>query len=100
MDGKLEEFREQLAALIVSTAGDLHIQMQQLEKRMDERFDRIEARLDRQGGIIRAGSIWVDRMTRWSEAMDGVRSKMDERLRKLENGAPPANEPSPPPNKE
>lgn len=50
---------------------------------MDERFDRIEARLS---------SIWIDRITRWSERMDVLLSKMDARLR--ENGGGPPNPPS------
>lgn len=96
MSGELEELKEQLAAMIISFAGDLHVQMQQMETRITERLDRMEARLDRHGGMLRAGSIWIDRMTRWSEAMDEVLSKMDARLRNLENGASPSKKAMPP----
>jgi hypothetical protein len=100
MNRELQDVKEQLAAMIVSLGGELHVQIQQMETRISERFDRIEARLDRQGGLIRAGSIWTDRMTRWSERMDVVLSKMDARLRKLEDKSSARNTPSPPESKE
>lgn len=55
-------------------------------------FDRLEARLDRQGGLIRSGQTNIVRLNDWSEKIDqllATRDKrldeMDARLRRLED---------------
>jgi hypothetical protein len=51
MTPELEQLKEQLAALIVDTAGSLHTQMQEmiqsLETKVDKGFERLDARLGR-----------------------------------------------------
>ncbi len=65
MSPELVELKEQLAALIVDTAGSLHTQMQQ-------GFERVEARLGRHGGLIQGGSKALARLIEWSERMDEI----------------------------
>jgi BMFP domain-containing protein YqiC len=49
MTPELEQLKEQLAALIVDTAGSLHTQIQETERRlrteMQQGFERLDARL-------------------------------------------------------
>jgi hypothetical protein len=44
---------------------------------------RIEARLDRQGGIINGGARQVARLIAWSEEMDAMLSERDGRIEEL-----------------
>lgn len=57
------------------------------------RLDRMEARQDRQGGLLQGGSRAMTRVIEWSERADGLSAERDRRLealedrvRKLENG--------------
>ena len=45
------------------------------------RLDLIEARLDKQGGLLQSGSRWVNRLTQWSEKTDRFMMRQDETLR-------------------
>ena len=99
MSPELEELKEQLIAVIVDTAGSLHTQIQESEKRlrseMQQGFDRIDARLGRHGGLIQGGSKAITRLMEWSERVDEMIRVKDqeiaeirERLKRLENGKP------------
>jgi hypothetical protein len=48
------------------------------------RLDRIEVRLDRQGGLIRSGQTNLVRLNGWSEKMDQLLAARDKRLDELE----------------
>ena len=59
---ELKELEERLVNLITEVSASLHREMQGLEKKFDQRFDRLEAkfelqstRLDRQGALIQNG---------------------------------------------
>ena len=91
---KLEELKEQLIAVIVDTAGSLHTQIQESEKRlrseMHQGFDRIDARLGRHGGLVQGGSKAIARLITWSERVDELIrdqeiAEIRARLERLEN---------------
>ena len=46
-------------------------------------IQRIEARLDRQGGIINGGARQVTRLIAWSEEMDAMLAERDGRIEEL-----------------
>ena len=93
MSPDLVLLEERLATLIVNTAGDLHTQMQQMEGRINSRFDGIDARLDRQGGLLRSGQTNLVRLNDWSESVDKLigdlakrSGEIERRLERLEGG--------------
>ena len=97
MTPELEQLKEQLVAFIADTAGSLHTQMQEmgqrLERKMDQGFERLDARLGRHGGLIQGGSKAISRLIVWSERVDETIRVRDreiaeirERLKRLENG--------------
>lgn len=97
MTPELEQLKEQLAALIVDSAGSLHTQIQESERRvraeMQQGFERLDARLGRHGGLIQGGSKTISRLIQWSERVDELIRVRDqeiaeirERLKRLENG--------------
>lgn len=47
-------------------------------------IQRIEARLDRQGGIINGGARQVARLITWSEEIDAMLAERDGRITELE----------------
>ena len=62
-----------------------------LASEMREGFQRVEARLGRQGGIINGGARQVARLVEWSEKIDGIIADRDaviadlkQRVEKLE----------------
>jgi hypothetical protein len=77
---------------IVQLIGGLSTEMQAgFEKTHRElaavrdRLDHIEARLDKQGGLLQSGSRWVNRLNQWSERMDHPALKHTESLRDHES---------------
>jgi hypothetical protein len=48
-------------------------------------IQRIEARLDRQGGIINGGARQVARLVTWSEEIDAMLAERDGRIAALEH---------------
>jgi len=97
MTPELEQLKEQLAALIVDSAGSLHTQIQETERRlhteMHQGFARLDARLGRHGGLIQGGSKAISRLIQWSERVDELIRVRDqeiaeirERRKRLENG--------------
>jgi hypothetical protein len=60
---------------------------------VSDRLDAMAARLDRQGGLLRAGQTNLVRLNDWSEKIDQALAERDKRidelearLRRLENG--------------
>lgn len=82
---------EQIVRLLTEIKGSLEREMTGLREVISTRFDAQAARLDRQGGFIRSGSVWSSRMDQWPERIDTLIEQRDrqiaeipERLRKLE----------------
>lgn len=69
-------------------------EIRDLKEHVDDGFDRIESRLDRQSGWLRSGQTNLVRLNTWSEDIDQLVTSRDKRLdkleariRKLENGS-------------
>jgi exonuclease VII large subunit len=75
---------EQLAQLISGVSESLHREMHVCFTRMNERFDLIETRMNRQGALIQTGSRWTTRMAAWSERIDRLLSERDKKIADLE----------------
>jgi DNA repair protein RadC len=65
---------------IHGVGAQLHTQIQEVV----ERLDRMEARLNLQGGLIQGGSRAITRMIEWTESGDMTFSRYDRRLAILE----------------
>jgi hypothetical protein len=50
---------------------------------MDARFDTQATRLDRQGGLLNAGSRWSSRMDSWAEKIDAAMESKDREIADL-----------------
>ena len=68
-------------------------EMHQEFERVNARLDRMEARQERQGGLLQGGGRAMTRVIEWTERADGAWAERDRRLdaledrvRKLENG--------------
>src|SRR5438105_6292710 len=61
-------------------------ELQNLGQQTNNRLDAIQARLDRQGGLLRSGTIWTARMNEWAERIDGLVDNLQRRLDHLERG--------------
>lgn len=95
-DQALLEFFESLSREIGGVRDSLSGEIASLRADVKSGFDRIEARLARQGGIINGGSRQVARLIEWSEKIDTMIAERDEviadlrqRLEKLEGQRPP-----------
>jgi hypothetical protein len=75
---------EQLAHLISGVSESLHREMHVGFTRMNERFDLIETRMNRQGALIQTGARWTTRMSAWSEQIDRLLSERDKKIADLE----------------
>jgi hypothetical protein len=80
----LQSMKEDLLGHIHDVGAQLHIQIQEVDGRLAEWFDRIEARMDRQGGLIQGGSRTITRMIEWTEGADTTFSRYDRRLADFE----------------
>ena len=63
--------------------GSLSREIGTLRTETKDGIQRIEARLDRVGGIINGGSRQVSRLIAWSEEMDAMLSERDGRIEEL-----------------
>jgi len=63
--------------------GSLSREINALRAESRDAFRRIEARLDRQGGIINGGARQVARLIAWSEEIDAMQAERDGRLEEL-----------------
>jgi len=71
---------ENVIHLIESLTAEMHAEFAD----MKARFDRQDARLARQGGLLQGGARATARMVEWSERADDLWATRDERLRQLE----------------
>ena len=55
-----------------------------LTQSLSDRLDGITARMDRQGGWMRAGQTNLVRLNDWSERIDSLLAKRDKRIDELE----------------
>jgi chloramphenicol 3-O-phosphotransferase len=63
--------------------GSLSREIGALRTETRDGFRRVEARLDRHGGIINGGARQVARLITWSEEMDAMLSERDGRIEEL-----------------
>jgi hypothetical protein len=73
-----------LVELITSMKDSLESEIHSFRDDVIRRLDRIEVRLDRQGGLIRSGQTNLVRLNGWSEKMDQLLAARDKRLDELE----------------
>lgn len=74
---------DRLHELIVSVKESLEKEIHSFRDDMTARFDMQAARLDRQGGMIRAANVWLFRMTDWSEKIDSQLEAKDRQIADL-----------------
>ena len=82
-----EELQKSFTSVIEHIHGigaQLHVQIQEVDTRLGERLDRIESRLDRQGGLIQGGSRAITRFIEWTESADTTFARYDRRLADIE----------------
>jgi hypothetical protein len=88
LTARLERGESALVEHIQSVGGSLHTQMQEMENRLTATFEStrqaVQARLDRQGGLLRGGSIQITRLLEWSERVDEIIASRDKRIEDLE----------------
>jgi chromosome segregation ATPase len=77
---EMSSMKEDLLEHIHGVGAQLHTQIQELV----ERLDHMEARQDRQGGILQGGGRAMTRFIDWSESADITFNRYDRRLRELE----------------
>ena len=65
------------------TLFDLFGSLSREIREVKDGIQRIEARLDRQGGIINGGTRQVARLIAWSEEMDAMLAQRDGRIEEL-----------------
>ena len=81
--------------LFDSLKRELKQDLQQELQPVKDALERIETRLNRQGGLIQGGARQISRLATWSEDIDEQLADRDRRIeelarrvRKLENGKP------------
>jgi hypothetical protein len=84
MGPDLEQLSERLTQLISSVSESLHREMHDGFRQMTERFDLMETRLNRHGGLLQTGARWSARMTAWCEDTDKSLIDRDKRISDLE----------------
>jgi hypothetical protein len=79
------------ARLLTDIKESLEREIHDFRSEMRTRFDDQAARMDRQAGILRAGTTWTKRMDDWAEKVDRALDAKDrqiaeltERIRRLE----------------
>lgn len=93
LENRIHANTELLTSVSESLQREMHAGFEQLAARMD----LMERRLDRHGSLLQTGARWTARMATWSERVDKgdsqreIRiSNMENRVRKMEEGRPPA----------
>jgi hypothetical protein len=80
----LEAAIDKVIEHIHGVGAQLHGQIQAVDTRLGERLDRMEARLDKQGGLIQGGSRAITRFIEWTESADTTFTRYDRRLADIE----------------
>src|SRR5580704_791997 len=81
------DFKAEISAVKVDLLEHIHGVGAQLHTQIQEvveRLDRIEGRLDLQGGLLQGGSRAITRFIGWSEKTDTTFARYDRRLTKIE----------------
>jgi len=76
--------REQLDESLERVMNNLLFEIRQSRDHMDTRFRGIEARLDRQAGLIQSGTRAMLRFDRWSDTADERIIEMPDHIQSLE----------------
>lgn len=84
INGAINGAKDVMIEHINGVGGQLHTQIQEVDTRLAERFDRMEARMDRQGGLLQGGSRAITRMIEWTESADSTFGRYDRRRAALE----------------
>lgn len=83
-DQTLLDLFDSLKREFESAVGEFQERLTLEIRPVKDALERIETRLDRQGGIIQGGTRHVARLITWSEEMDQLLAKRDRRLDELE----------------
>src|SRR5438445_737127 len=74
---EMSVMKEDLLEHIHAVGAQLHTQLQEV-------VDRMDARIDRHGGLIQGGARAITRMVEWTETADTTLSRYDRRLAEFE----------------
>ena len=77
LKAEMAAMKEDLLEHIHGVGAQLHTQLQEV-------VDRMDARLDRHGGLLQGGSRAIARMIEWTETADTTLSRYDRRLAEFE----------------
>ena len=77
LNAEMAAMKEDLREHIHGVGAQLHTQFQEV-------VDRMDARLDRHGGLLQGGSRAITRMIEWTESADTTFSRYDRRLAEFE----------------
>src|SRR5688572_15279230 len=83
----LMEIKESLEREITALRQHMDKRFEHMDKRfgrLEEKYDAQAARLDRQGGLIRAGQTNIVRLNDWSEKIDQMLASRDKRIDELD----------------
>ena len=80
LETKISAEKVDLLEHIHGVGAQLHTQIQEVDTRLAERLERIESRLDLQGGLLQGGSRAITRFIGWSENADTTFAHYDRRL--------------------
>jgi len=84
IEGSIGQLRTELLDQIHGVGAQLHRQIEDLDKRVDDRLIAIEKRLALQGGLVQSGSRAMARFIEWTEGMDSSMFRYDRRLSDVE----------------
>ena len=70
--GRIDRQKSEMIDHMHGVGAGLHTQIEDLDRRVEERFDHIEKWLDLPGGLVQSGARALARFTEWS---DGDRSR-------------------------
>jgi hypothetical protein len=74
---------DHIEQLLIDVKESLEREIRDGFARMDARFDTQATRLDRQGGLLNAGSRWSSRMDTWAEKIDAALETKDREIADL-----------------
>src|SRR5260370_42293827 len=77
VQAEMSAMKEDLLEHIHGVGAQLHTQLQEV-------VDRMDARLDRHGGLPQGGARAITRMVEWTESADTTLSRYDRRLAEFE----------------
>jgi|SRR5436190_16495581 len=81
---EISNLRTEMSAMKEDLLEHIHGVGAQLYTQFQEIVDRMDARLDRHGGLLQGGSRAITRMIEWTESADMTFSRYDRRLAEFE----------------